>query len=495
MVDGSRTLGKAADAPRQLRFHIWAAWLAFAAITLCASRTDPDIWGHVRFGLDLLHTYKLPAVDPYSFTQDRDWINHEWLSEAAMAGAYDLAGTPGLILLKVAVLCSALSVLILRLRHSTALVAASAAGLAIVGMLPLAGTIRPQIWSVLGLALLMALLDYNRAPTTARIAAAAVVFAVWANLHGGWITGAAVLVAVTTIRAARTPEQASRWLLLCALALGATLVNPYGIGLWRFLAVTVRTSRPDISEWLPFSVHESPIIWASVGIPVVTVLALMVHKETRPSVEVLAATLLLVAGGLRVSRVAPLVVLPVLTLLAPWIHKAWGAKGRVTVPTASAAAVLAVPLVFAVAAAVKPVTRSFACLPISDSWAPDRTAAATLVGASGRLWTTFDWGEYAIWHFGPQLRVSIDGRRETVYSDDVVQWHREFDQGDPEAQRRFSQAMPEYVWLRSGSVAVRDWLIQNGYRVDVDTDRSFVAVRADLRRLPRGLASLPVCFP
>jgi len=34
----------------------------------------------------------------------------------------------------------------------------------------------------------------------------------------------------------------------------------------------------------------------------------------------------------------------------------------------------------------------------------------------GNVATFFDWGEYLIWHLGPGVRVSIDGRRETVYS-------------------------------------------------------------------------------
>ena len=101
-----------------LRWHVWAVWLSFAAITLSATRTDPDIWGHVRFGLDWMRTHTLPPVDPYSFTQDRPWINHEWLSEVVMAEAYQHAGTSGLVFLKIAVVASAAAVLVARLRRS-----------------------------------------------------------------------------------------------------------------------------------------------------------------------------------------------------------------------------------------------------------------------------------------------------------------------------------------------------------------------------------------
>ena len=41
----------------------------------------------------------------------------------------------------------------------------------------------------------------------------------------------------------------------------------------------------------------------------------------------------------------------------------------------------------------------------------------------------FDWGEYVIWHLGPQVRVSVDGRRETVYA-------------PPEAERFATLEMP-----------------------------------------------------
>src|SRR5580693_300488 len=72
--------------------------LVFAAATV--TRTDADLWGHLRFGLDTLHAHRLTSVDPYSFTQDRPWINHEWLSEVQMGLAYAAAGAPGLALLK-----------------------------------------------------------------------------------------------------------------------------------------------------------------------------------------------------------------------------------------------------------------------------------------------------------------------------------------------------------------------------------------------------------
>jgi hypothetical protein len=469
--------------------------VAFALVALSATRTDPDIWGHVRFGLDWLHTYRLPSVDPYSFTQDRPWINHEWLSETLMAYAYRAGGASGLVILKMAVMYAALSALFWRMRHSTPIVAVSVGSLAIVGTLPISVTIRPQLWSVLGLTLVIVLVGDNRAPKLINVAATAALFVFWANLHGGWITGASVLAVYALVRIWKAPRQTGRWIALVIAAVLGTLLNPYGVGLWWFLATTVRASRPDITEWQPVGLASPVMIWVSVAVPVTIATVLARRRDTRPHFEDWAVLFLLVTAGLRVSRVAPLIVPATLALLAPKIDRAWGGAGELTVPLKSAAAVLALPCIAAFLAVYAPVAKAMQCLPIQAYWAPDRDAAARLAGASGRLWTTFDWGEYAIWHFGPQLRVSIDGRRETVYSDDVVQWHRAFERGDTEARARFEAVMPEYVWLRSDRTAARQWLTTHGYRLDVNTPASFIGVRSDLPELPSAAAPLPACFP
>src|SRR5579862_190980 len=65
---------------RERTFGPWvlvaAGLMLFAAATM--TRADADLWGHLRFGLDTIQARHLTSVDPYSFTQDTPWINHEW---------------------------------------------------------------------------------------------------------------------------------------------------------------------------------------------------------------------------------------------------------------------------------------------------------------------------------------------------------------------------------------------------------------------------------
>jgi hypothetical protein len=354
--------------------------------------------------------------------------------------------------------------------------------------------VRPQIWSALGLALLVPLLD-NRRPTAARIALSAVLFTTWANLHGGWLTGGAALALHIAIRTLRAPRDAPRWWLLGACSLAATLINPYGIDLWHFLVATVRTTRPDIDEWQPFGLHEPAIMWLAVLAPALALIALHAQRIWRPPVETTSVVLLLLMAGLKVSRVAPLVCPAAVALLGPAIRRAWGDRLRLRAPDRGAAAVMLAPAVLSLLTVPRPVVRVLECLPIHDDWAPDLAAAPGLQGARGTLWTAFVWGEYALWHYGPALKVSIDGRRETVYAEDYVALHRRAEEGDPAAVAHMIRLAPDYVWLPRGNGRIRETLEQAGYRTLFQSDQSFVAGRRNAPPLAPISRPAPACFP
>src|SRR5262245_54888612 len=70
------------------------------AIGLARAGADADLWGHVRFGQDLLASHRLVIPDTHSFTSDKPWVNHEWLAEVAMASVYMAVAPLGLNLLR-----------------------------------------------------------------------------------------------------------------------------------------------------------------------------------------------------------------------------------------------------------------------------------------------------------------------------------------------------------------------------------------------------------
>jgi hypothetical protein len=74
-----------------------------------------------------------------------------------------------------------------------------------------------------------------------------------------------------------------------------------------------------------------------------------------------------------------------------------------------------------------------ACIPINEHSAiglPARAVGLLLkAGVEGNLAIFFDYGEYAIWHLNDQIKVSMDGRRETVYPDSIYREALRFQAG------------------------------------------------------------------
>ena len=141
--------------------------------------------------------------------------------------------------------------------------------------------------------------------------------------------------------------------------------------------------------------------------------------------------------------------------------------------------------------------RTATCITMDGDWIPDRVAGRALAATTtqGRIITYFDWGEYAIWHLAPRLRVSIDGRRETIYSDAALARHDALQAATPEGLAYLQQLDPMYVWLPARFTKLRDWLATHGYRIDLQTDQSVVAVRADYPVLLAPVGPTIECFP
>ena len=153
--------------------------------------------------------------------------------------------------------------------------------------------------------------------------------------------------------------------------------------------------------------------------------------------------------------------------------------------------------VIALAVGSGSLARTATCISMDGPWIPDRVAGARSRGleAAWRDRDLFDWGEYAIWHLSPSLRVSIDGRRETVYSDTVLREHDAMNAGTPDGIAYLQRLDPEYVWVPAEFERLRGWLETHGYRIDLHTEQSFVAVRTDQPIVTMKGAPEGACFP
>src|SRR5687768_1541415 len=395
---------------------------AFVGVAYGASMTiaDPDLWGHLRFGLDTMASGQLGFVEePYSFTADRPWVNHEWLSELATAVAYAVGGVPGLMVLKallaVAIAASAWYAL-RQVRFSWRWL-----GVAVVawGTLPLTFTLRPQLWTGIALVVLCGILTANSRRLLWLLPP---LFAIWANLHGGWIVGGGLLAIWTA--GAWIQRERLRWTLLVVgiASLSATLLTPFGVHLWTFILETVRFNRDDITEWLPIWRRGPGFI--TLWMLIVATIVLSIRRNGWPPLVAVVALTTFAVASARVTRLVPLFAITSVMLLSrQWpreVPRRNASGARVVMDGIAAAAVLAAAVWFRAIPS---------CISTIYPLAPDTVAAEALRGTHGRLVPAFAWGEYAIWHFSPALQVSFDGRRETVYTDATMREQRAIAEG------------------------------------------------------------------
>lgn len=478
------------------------AFGAFVLSLIVVTKADADLWGHLRFGLDTLSTGSVHGADPYSFTSDRAWINHEWLAELLMAIAYSALGAAGLNLLKLACIAVVGGIVAAVAREENATPWARDVFIALVvfAVYTRMQAIRPQLFSVVLFGIMISLVrrfDRGRPRAAWGIP---VVFAAWVNLHGGWLVGLgtlAVWVGVGAIRSRATCDvpapgatqgglepRRARGVLL-AIGVGsvvATLANPYGMGLWRFLAETVRLARPGISDWKPLLELPPPIIAIEMVLPAVALLCLA-RSGWRVPLRYAAMVAVLVFATFRIGRTDAFAQMAIAVLFAPQIVAGLNALERRLLgwrPSLRRRSIFAAAVAAGIVVVTAGVTaRAIRTITIKGPWIPDANGAIFIRDAypGARVLTWFDWGEYALWHLSPSgARVSMDGRRETVYSDRVLADHFRFYQGKAGSEDYPERISADVVWLPADFPSV-PLLVQNGWLPVFTSPRSVVLAR------------------
>lgn len=424
-----------------------AVLLACSLVLSIADGADPDLWGHVRYGADVLRDQALPSTTTYAYTvPNHPWINHELASELAFATLDRLGGGTALTAFKTFLGLAVLALVIGTARRAgaTPLVIAGTSLLAAVNLSP-GWTVRPQIFSYAAFTLMIVLLDTGRRDPRALVVLP-LLFVAWVNTHAGFVAGLVVLVlylGADLIERARRGDpdirraglRAGMVGLACALAI---LCTPYGLAFVPWLVHAVTLARPAISEWQPMRLADPQFV------PFALLVLLIVIAWLRsPRAWPLAHTLVLLAVGWaswRHSRHAAFLAILGGLWLPPHLEamrRRPSPTGSAAVPTpasdtrrsgatvvAASAWLACAVLALAVTTRVRPPWVHRAYYPV------EAFAFMRQHGLTGNLLAQFDWAQYAIYAFAPATRVAFDGRFETAYPGDVADMHFDFLLGD-----------------------------------------------------------------
>lgn len=404
---------------------------ALAAILGAASWFHPtvagsDLWWHLAAGRELWRTGSLLRLDPFSHTfAGRPWTNHEWLWEALYWPAYQLH--PDLVA------CLNLTVLVcvfglagwIAWRTSGSLLAASASIWLAAAASHWFLDIRPHLFSLLVVGVVLVTRERRWAPWMWPP-----LFAVWVNLHGGFVFGLGVVGLHVLFRTAEASRVAGRivlprteWLSLslCGVAI---LLNPYGYRILEYpLAYLDSASRfRTIIEWHPPGFSLDPRSFQGRFYWMAAAVALGVPRGVRRAPYFVALALVTFAMAFTARRFIPLFAVtaaPVAALGLAMVQEQIVStrkelRGPVAgVATALGALVLAVALWWNVRFFPQPLYR----------WTQSELypvgALRYLLAFPNppeRPFNLYNWGGFMMLH-GPEIPVFMDGRANTLYDE------------------------------------------------------------------------------
>jgi hypothetical protein len=428
-----------------------AAFLLMILITLFYLSTnvaDLDLWGYLAFGRLFWTQGRFPYFDVFAYTPTlKPWVYHEWLTGVLFYPIYRTLGDPGLQILKYALGLATVGATYLtaRRRGADPLPTALLLFIALVGMSVGYSAVRAQVFTYFFFAVFLYLLETARLSGNRRWLWLLVPIQIgWCNLHGGFLAGLGLILlyAVGEALSRRPFRPYLGWFLLAGLA---TLVNPYGLKYWVYLAKAVTMPRPEITEWLSlFAAYKYGFVSGGEFYHFLTLVALTIFlawwarwREITPALVLLFTIYLavkhnrhLVFFALAFGAYMPLSLtayfreLKTRSGVMAWVHRL-GKK----IP---AVAVILLIGVFAFRFARRdPFTLKVPPEPRLGT----KTELYYPVGAidylqqrhlTGKLLVYFNWGEYCLWKLYPQCQVAIDGRYETVYPPKVNKEYFDF---------------------------------------------------------------------
>ena len=241
---------------------------------------DGDVSWHIATGQWIIDHRAIPRADPFSYTWfGKPWVPIEWLAEVLYAGAYRLAGYGGVAALVTAALMALNAIIYVNARRwvRAALLPIVAMDFVLIPML----LARPHVlaWPLLAYWawLMLRAREQDRAPPLI----AALLMALWANLHGSFVFGLAIAAAFgfeALVESPDKPRAIRQWLVFgiaCALA---CLINGNGLeGVLQPLRFTQLHMLPLIDEWKPATLQRTPFFFGVLAI----VVALILWKRPR----------------------------------------------------------------------------------------------------------------------------------------------------------------------------------------------------------------------
>jgi hypothetical protein len=391
--------------------------------------SDGDLARHLRHGRYMLEHGALIRSDPFSFTRPgAPFLGFEYGSQLLYALAERVGGLPAVAILAgllIALTYGLLTAFLLR-RGVDPLLAYLVVGLAVVLGIG-HWNARPHLFSFVATVILLGLLEGKQQRALLKCA---LLFAVWANLHGGFVYGW-ILIGLYLAGSLGElwwgsdqefwRERSRHYFAMLVVAVASTVLNPHGLELHRHLFGFFGQPflRDNTAEFVSPNFHESE---AKVFlIALLVMFGCLILQGRRPTLPRLMVMGVGAAFGLLAVRNIPLFGLTALPVFALHVDSLWrqmpdprGVRRRFEGNARLASTwpwVLPVTILLGALALSHGRIRSAQL--IGDHFDPTvfpvaAVAKGRAANLDGRLFSDLAWGGYLIYAW-PEQRIFIDG--------------------------------------------------------------------------------------
>lgn len=443
---------------------------------------DYDLWGYMAFGR-LFWENGFPYHDVFSYVPTKEtWVYHEWLTGVIFFPLYKHFGAMGLQLLRYAMVFSTVTIVLITAsrRGGNKLSLGIVIFLLVNGLTYGYAPVRAQVFTYLFFALFIYILErYRREKNPYLLWCLPFVQIIWCNAHGGFVAGLG-LIGLYALGEGLARQRFIPYIKTMLFAALATLINPYGIDYWIYIIRAIALPRADITEWMsiPAAIMSGQFVdetFLFVALLLMTVfLIVRSRKKSLTDIFVLAVTAYL---GFRSIRHSILFFLAfgayVPATLSEYTNslkadpKIKPILSRVMKPASILLSIFLISLAFFS-------LRHFIYSPCLDLKTPVHSypvRALEWIGAhrwQGNILPNFEWGEFMMWRCYPDCRVSMDGRLETVYENDVQKEYFDFLQGRAGWQTFLQKYPHDMVLIKRGSKTDALMREQPGWRLEYE---------------------------
>jgi hypothetical protein len=426
---------------------------SFATVLAVHHYADGDMWAKLALGAHVWIKGSILPQDVFAFTPILPkYIDHEWGAGYLFYAFLKGFGPSSLTVLKIGLALGALSAAMAAGRrigsdwNALLVLAIPCAACLFVGYVPV---IRSHTFTYFFFGITLWCLEEMRAGRKQFGFVVPPIMLVWANVHGGFVSGLctvgvysgfAALEGLKSHGSQGNSAIKEAWircrflLLILILCLAVTFINPYGLEFWRYLIPALLHKRPWITEWLPLPIfaHDAFTSFRVMFVVAIVLLALGWRRAETKSWPGLLMVVITAVIAWRSRRHAPFFAVATLAFLGPFVAATFSMIAEKLSPRLQNALrpTLLVVIVHAVlagymASSALP-SASFQVLAPVRMYPVREVDVLMHAKAKGNLVVPFSWGSYAAWRLYPDVKISMDGRYETTFPESTFLMNEDF---------------------------------------------------------------------